>query len=156
MALAIKWRSGDDLADLPQQVRCSCSDGHQRFQPLRLFVVHVDFPRFQICCVTLQELIPPAGQRPCGHTSSRESVSGSSPRSTRRTAPYLRFADHRPRRHAALAAPPVALRVPSGALRMVLSLRSILGRGSDVRFWAGKLRSHLPLEAFSKRSIMVT
>src|SRR5271157_2899685 len=83
--------------------------------------------------------------------SSRESVSRSSPRSSRRTAANLRFADQRPRpSHRSSGAPPVALRAPSGApeagslsLLIHTSSRSlihfhhnsvskkILGRGSE-------------------------
>jgi hypothetical protein len=40
----------------------------QRFQPLRLFVLDIGFPRSQVCCAALQELIPRAGQRCGGHT----------------------------------------------------------------------------------------
>src|SRR5258708_4177668 len=42
--------------------------GDQRFQPLRLFVVDIGFPRFQVCRTALQKLLSPAGQRRGGHT----------------------------------------------------------------------------------------
>ena len=50
-----------------QQFVAHAQIGHQRFQPLGLFVLDVDFPRFQIGRAALQKLLPSARPRvlPC-------------------------------------------------------------------------------------------